>query len=94
MPAGIPVQYTGQLDSRPHAATAVGHGSWAVADAGDNDILRISRTGHVSTLAVLPRQPLHVTAAFAAENGLPPCTVGITYYFEPVPTDVEVGPDG
>jgi hypothetical protein len=92
--AEIPVKYKGMVDSHPYGATALGHGAWAVADAGGNDIVRVSRTGHVSTLSVLPRQALHVTAAFAAQNGLPPCTVGITYYFEAVPTDVEVGPGG
>ncbi|WP_375489942.1 ScyD/ScyE family protein [uncultured Jatrophihabitans sp.] len=92
--AGIPANYNGQVDSHPYAATALGHGAWAVADAGGNDIVRVSRYGHPSTLAVLPRQALHVTSEFAAQNGLPKCTVGITYYFESVPTDVERGPSG
>src|SRR5882762_3540376 len=36
--ADIPVSYTGTVDSHPYAVTSLGHGSWAVADAGGNDI--------------------------------------------------------
>ncbi|HVX44792.1 MAG TPA: ScyD/ScyE family protein [Mycobacteriales bacterium] len=90
----IPVKYTGQLDSHAYSVTAIGHGDWAVADAGGNDVLKVDRHGHVSLLSVLPRQPFKVTKAFAAANGLPSCAVGITYNFEPVPTDVEVGKYG
>ena len=92
--ANIPVSYRGQLDSHPYAVTALGHGSWAVADAGGNDILKVDSRGRVSTIAVLPAQPFEVTADFAAANKLPSCVVGISYRFEPVPTDVEPGPDG
>src|SRR5204862_1259416 len=35
-----------------------------------------------------------ITAAAAAANGLPKCTIGKIYAFEPVPTDVEVSPLG
>jgi len=35
-----------------------------------------------------------ITAEIAAANGLPDCTIGLTYNFEPVPTDVEVAPNG
>lgn len=90
--AQIPVSYTGMLDSHPYAVTPIGGGSWAVADAGGNDVLRVTRTGQISLISVLPVQPVTITAAFAAANGLPACVAGITYNFEPVPTDVEVGP--
>jgi len=90
----IPVNYRGLVDSHPYAVTAIGHGSWAVADAGGNDIVKVDRHGHVSLIAVLPSQPVKVTAAFAAANGLPDCAIGVTYKFEAVPTDVEVGPWG
>jgi hypothetical protein len=90
----IPVNYRGLVDSHPYAVTAIGHGSWAVADAGGNDIVKVDRYGHVSLIAVLPSQPVKVTAAFAAANGLPDCAIGVTYKFEAVPTDVEVGPHG
>jgi hypothetical protein len=88
-----PVNYYGAVDSHPFAVAAVGK-HWVVADAGGNDLVRVSNSGKVSTVAVLPRQPLKITAAIAAELGVPPCAVGFTYYFEPVPTDVEVGRHG
>jgi hypothetical protein len=84
--------YTGEVDSHAYAVTRW-HSSWIVADAGGNDLLRVDSRGRVSVLAVLPPQPLKVTAEFAAANGIPDCE-GKTYKFEPVPTDVEVGRDG
>ena len=90
--AGIPVSYRGQLDSHAYSVTAIGGGSWAVGDAGGNDVLRVTKTGQISLIQVLPVVPVKITAAFAAANGLPKCVAGITYNFEPVPTDVEVGP--
>jgi DNA-binding beta-propeller fold protein YncE len=92
--AGIPVNYTGQIDSHPYAVTALRGGAWAVADAGGNDLVKVDRTGHVTLLSVLPRQALHVTPQFAAAQHLPDCVIGITYYFEAVPTDVEIGHHG
>jgi hypothetical protein len=92
--AQIPVNYRGVVDSHPYSVTPIGHGSWAVADAGGNDIVKVDRWGHVSLLALMPSQPLKVTPAFAKANGLPACVVGITYTFEPVPTDVETGHHG
>ncbi|MCW2549518.1 MAG: hypothetical protein JWN96_3978 [Mycobacterium sp.] len=92
--AHTPVSYTGLVDSHPYAVASLGGGSWAVADAGGNDILKVDPSGDVSLLSVLPPQPLKITAGIAKDNGLNPCLVGITYKFEPVPTDVEVGPQG
>jgi hypothetical protein len=80
----------GGVDSHPYAVTSLGRGSWVVADAGGNDLLKVDASGHVSLLTVLPRQPLVVTAEMAAGLGLPDCVVGVTYNFEPVPTDVEL----
>jgi hypothetical protein len=93
IPDGPPVHYKGQVDSHPYAVASVGD-HWVVADAGGNDLLRVSRKGKVSTLAVLPRQPLKITAAIASGLGLPDCAIGVTYNFESVPTDVEVGRGG
>jgi hypothetical protein len=93
VPEGIPVSYTGILDSHPYS-TDVWHGEVLVADAGGNDILAVDRDGDVRTVAVLPPTPLQVTAEIAAGIGLPECTAGTTYLLEPVPTDVEVGKDG
>jgi hypothetical protein len=81
---------TGVVDSHPYAVAAFGKDSWVVADAGGNDLLKVSGTGHVSTLAVLPRQPATITADAAAALGAPDCVVGAVYNFDPVPTDVEV----
>lgn len=91
---GVPVKYKGAVDSHPYAVAATGYGSWAVADAGGNDILRVDQWGNVSTIAVLPSQPLKITAAVAAALHVPACAIGVTYDFEAVPTDVEVGRDG
>lgn len=90
---GVPLSYRGAYDSHPYAVAALGDGSWAVADAGANDILKVDRWGHVSLIALLPAQPVHVTSSMASRVGAPHCA-GVTYRFEPVPTDVEVGPYG
>ena len=81
-------------DSHPYSVTAYGKRSWIVADAGGNDLLKVNRHGRVSTIAVLPAQPLLLTADIVAALGLPECATGLTYNFEAVPTDVEVGRDG
>lgn len=91
---GVPAKYKAQVDSHPYAVAYLGDGAWAVADAGGNDILRVDRRGHVSTIAVLPPQPLKLSAAHVAAVGAPSCLVGATYNFEPVPTDVKRGRDG
>jgi len=88
-----PAQYTGIVDSHPYAVAIAGRHNF-VADAAANAIFDISKSGHLRTVAVLPPQPAVVTAAAATANNLPACTVGLTYNFEPVPTDVEVGRDG
>jgi sugar lactone lactonase YvrE len=88
-----PATYTGILDSHPYAVVLAPGGVY-VADAAGNDILRVTPNGTISTIAVLPPQPTMITAEIAAANGLPDCTIGLTYNFEPVPTDVEVAPNG
>lgn len=94
-PPFIPTdQYAGLVDTHPYAVATVGNG-WIVADAAGNDLIKVTADGRVSTLAVLPAQP---PVAITADNfdalGLPSCAVGATYAAEPVPTDVELGPDG
>jgi hypothetical protein len=59
-----------------------------VADAGGNDILRIEN-GHVTDAILLPPVPIKVTAKVAKAQHVPACAVGLKYWFEPVPTDVE-----
>jgi hypothetical protein len=88
-----PPSYPGQLDTNPYAVLISG-AQYYVADAGGNAILAVSKAGAVRTVAVLPPQPTVITAEAAAANGLPDCVAGLTYHFEPVPTDVEIGYDG
>lgn len=84
-----PPQYTGIVESNPYAIAQTWRGTY-VADAAGNSILLVDHHGRVRTVAVLPPQPLVVAAEAAAGLGLPDCVVGLTYRFEPVPTDVEV----
>lgn len=93
MPPEVPASYTGIVESHPYGST-VHRGRTYVADAAGNTILSVKPNGKVTTLAVLPPVPVVVTAEAAAANGLPPCTVGKTFNFEAVPTDVEVGKGG
>ena len=91
--AGFPVSYDGAVDSHAYSVAATRNG-WVVADAGGNTLLSVSNSGRIRTLAVLPAQPLTITADMAAALGLPSCVAGVSYAFESVPTDVEVGHDG
>ena len=86
-------QYQGLVDSHAYSVTAYGT-SWLVADAGSNGILKIDNRGRIRTLATLPPQPYVITAEAAAALELPDCVVGVTFRFEAVPTDVEIGKDG
>lgn len=83
-------QYSGIVESHPYAIANGANGSWYVADAAANAILKISRSGAVRTVAVLPPQPAVITQEAATANELPDCVVGETFDFEPVPTDVQV----
>jgi len=89
-----PATYTGAVDSHPYATYVMPHGWTYVADAGANDVLLVSPHGQVRTVATLPGIPLYVDAATASGMGLGSCFVGHTYYFEAVPTDVEVAQNG
>ena len=85
--------YTGIVESNPHAVAIV-PGGHLVADAAGNSIVRVAANGTLSTVAILPGVPNVVTEELAGEFGFPGCLVGETYWGEPVPTDIEVGPDG
>jgi hypothetical protein len=94
LPAELgPAQYTGQIDSHPYSVAVSGRHHY-IADAAANAIYDVSSSGRIRTVRVLPPQPAKITAAGAAANHLPACTVGLTYNFEPVPTDVEIGRGG
>jgi hypothetical protein len=86
--------YQGQVDSHPYAVAALPNDAWVVADAGGNDLLKVDKTGTITVLSVLPRQPSVITAEAAAGLGLPDCVVGAIYNFEAVPTDVEIAANG
>src|SRR5262245_52275685 len=87
------VTYTGHVDSHPYSTEQVGDTVY-VGDAGGNDILSISATGKIRTVAVLPPTKLTATKALVEAMHLPTCVVGHKFGLESVPTDVEMGPDG
>ncbi len=93
MKVSIPAYYNGLDESYPASVATYGR-DFVVADTRANTLLRVTRSGVISTLAVLPPQPLTFTADIAARLGLASCVVGLTYNFEAAPTDVEVGGDG
>jgi len=68
--------------------------SWLVADAAANTIWKVDANGTPSTFSLLPRVRVRVTAELAATNGWPACAVGLRYYDEPRPYEVETGRDG
>ena len=88
-----PATYPGIVDSHPYATASTARRTY-VADAAMNAVVAVTPRGKVSTVAVLPPVPLKITTKVAAALELPACSVGLSYYFESVPTDVEVGRDG
>jgi hypothetical protein len=86
--------YTGIKDTHPYASAATRNEVY-VADAAGNDILRVGLDGEITTVAVLPpSEPFIAPEDLVTELGYPACAVGQPYVSEPVPTDVEIGPDG
>jgi hypothetical protein len=73
-------------DSNPVSILRQGS-SYVVADAGGNTVVRASKQGATSTIAVLPG----LTATAPPFLGLPP---GTQIPVQAVPTSVAVGPDG
>ena len=86
----MPLSYPGLIDAHAYNV-ASWKGDWLVADAGANAVMRVTDSGQISTLAVLPPVPVTLTAETAGMLGLPACAAGDTYYVEPVPTGVAVG---
>ncbi len=95
--------YQGILDSNPYAVL-VERGDRLVADAAGNSIVRVAANRRITTVAVLPPSGTVFTEELrqgflpqvppgTPEDFLADC-VGSSYLFEPVPTDVERGPDG
>lgn len=90
-----PISYRGMNDnSHPYATYFDGKNTY-VADAGANAILKVTDSGKISTVAVLPPVPQKITAAdIASQPGLPTCLIGKTYYAEGVPTGITMSPKG
>ena len=93
---GIPASYTGadvDVDSHVYAVAVAGNTAY-VADAGANAVFSVNlRSGAISTLMVLPASMATITEEAAEALNVPSCA-GLSYGFEGVPTDVEVGPGG
>lgn len=88
-----PPTYPAIKETHPYATTTAEDMTY-VADAAGNAIVAVDSYGMVSTVALMPAIPIVLTAAAAAAFGLPDCAIGETYWFEPVPTDVNMGRDG
>jgi len=91
----FPPVYEGIVESHPYAVAIV-PGGYVIADAAANAIFRVAKNGRMSTLAVLP--PIEQVITADAVAALLPADIsaceGETFLGEPVPTDIEVGPDG
>lgn len=91
---GMPAKYQGVVESHPYAtlpqSSSVGDGIY-IADAAANAVFAIGG-GKIRTVAVLPPVPTKVTPELAETMKMPDCAIGQTYWFESVPTDVEMGP--
>ncbi len=85
---GPPARYTGQVDTHAYAVASV-PGGWVVADAGANTLVVVDNRGRIKAAHALPPVPVVITKELAAAQKLPDCTIGVTYNFEAVPTDVE-----
>jgi len=89
--AGSDVAYGEEsaIDSDPYSFVPY-RGGYAVADAGANDLLFVSRTGKVSVLAVFPTIREQAPAGSYGSSQ----TKAIEARAQAVPTAVAVGPDG
>lgn len=100
-PAFAPAKYKGMVDSHPYALTVKDDTAY-VADAGMNAVLKVNlKNGDIDTLAVLPPRPAVIPKGLVIPTDMhggtfkvPDCVAGHKYAFEPVPTDVAIGPDG
>ncbi|MHA7286624.1 ScyD/ScyE family protein [Arthrobacter sp. MDT3-44] len=98
--APIVLPHGGETYSHPYATAVSNSGRYVyVADAGANAVFTIDTRSNTVSAAVLEPVPTLITPelfASAAEQGfeLPDCVIGSTFNSEPVPTDIELGPDG
>lgn len=88
------MQSKGELYSHPYS-TAPSRDGLYVGDAGANMIVKVSDHGKVKLVKALPAEPIKITKAVQAVGAqmgmvVPDCMLGLTYYAQPVPTDIEV----
>jgi hypothetical protein len=74
----------GEFDSNPNSVTTK-WGRIFVVDAGGNSLLRVHRSGEISTVAVFPDRLITPPAGMGLPDPFP---------MQAVPTNVVVGPDG
>ena len=92
-PTGKLVRHRGVAQTHPVASVRA-FGATYVADAAANAVTSVAGVDTATTVTAFPPVRTSVTAEFAEENGFPACTVGLDYWAEAVPTDVEAGPYG
>lgn len=88
------LRQTGEVFSHPYSSSPAWGGVF-VGDAGANNILFVSKSGKVKLIKQLPAEPIVIDAAvvaLGAEMGMPipACAIGLKYYAQPVPTDIQV----
>jgi hypothetical protein len=87
-------------DSNPFGVAALSDGTVIVADAGGNDLLKVTAHGKISTVARFKTRTIPMPKGFpktlVGEDGesMPAPPVGTPIPSESVPTSVTVGPDG
>ena len=93
LPPEVPAASRGDVDSHPYGRLVSGPNDLRCRRRREQRGLRghPDRADEDCGLFLLPR-PFKITAEAAAASHLPACTVGHTYAFEPVPTDVAPGP--
>ncbi|MEU8221713.1 ScyD/ScyE family protein [Kribbella sp. NPDC048915] len=79
-------------ESNPFGVAALNDGTVLVADAANNDLLRVWPNGHIKTVARLKPRVVKVPTGIPPSFGLPPA--GSRMPSEAVATSVTVGSDG
>ncbi|AIY03862.1 MULTISPECIES: ScyD/ScyE family protein [Arthrobacter] len=88
------MQSMGEVFSHPYSSAPANNGVY-VGDAGANAILFVNKHGNVKLIKALPAEAITIDAAVVAvaaeaDMAVPECMVGLKYYAQPVPTDIEV----
>lgn len=82
------MQSLGELFSHPYSSAPANNGVY-VGDAGANAVLFVNKRGNVKLVKAVPAEAIMIDAtlvAVAAEAGM----LGLKYYAQAVPTDIEV----